>query len=486
MPVSKSIGVQVSLGIAITLVALLLASRIWLIPAHFSTNSNEGWNAFQAARALGAGPLYPQPDALTGNNYPPLSFYIVGWAGRLTGDPIVAGRIIALTAVAAVAAAIFIAVRRFTGSASIAATVGVLMFLGFNATLFRSYVAMNDPQWLAHALMMAGLCVILPDRSGVAPGALNVVAGCLLMLLGGMVKHNLVAIPLATSLWLAWHHRQSFLIWAGTGVASLLVTAGLCYWAYGPDFFVDLITADRYYSRLRMVLKSAPVVLALIPLTVVAFGLLRFRKSDSRLDLLLIAVTISVPLGVLQRSGQGVNRNAHFEALIALCIAGAIALDRIGARSSKTLPNGLLPWLILPFIPLVPMTLWAEWKEVSGRQPAEASWQRMEQRIANTPGQVACQTPALCYWAGKQFEIDFFLYGQRVARTHDSTRLQHALDAHSFAAIEIGPKLPAARTGEVADPLGPIIDRRYRAIFVNDDGTRLLVPATTSSVAGQR
>ena len=478
MPVSKSIGVRVSLGVAITLVALLLASRIWLIPAHFSTNPNEGWNGFQAARALGAGLLYPQPDALTGNNYPPLSFYIVGWAGRLTGDPIVAGRIIALTAVAAVAAAIFIAVRRFTGSASIAATVGVLMFLGFNATLFRSYVAMNDPQWLAHALMMAGLCVIIPKRPNVAPSAGNIIAAVLLMLLGGMVKHNVLALPLATTVWLALHHRRSLAIWAGTAAASLLMTAALCYRAYGTDFFVDIMSADRHYSWLRMTLKSAPVVLALAPLMVVTASLVWKRKSDSRLDLLLIAVAISVPLGIVQRSGQGVSRNAHFEALIALCMAGAVALDRRRPTPPKSWLARPLPWLILPFIPLVPIAFRAEAKEVAGRTSAEASWKRMEGLIATTPGRVACQTQALCYWAGKEFEIDFFLYGQRVALRHDATRFERAVDAHRFAAIELGPVPRAARPGEVADPLESLIDRRYRVAFINDDGQRLFVPVT--------
>ncbi|MBE7218858.1 MAG: hypothetical protein INR64_10345, partial [Caulobacteraceae bacterium] len=55
---------------AALLIAACAATRVWLIPARISTNPNEGWNAFQAAAALGAGPLYPPPGGLTGNNYP--------------------------------------------------------------------------------------------------------------------------------------------------------------------------------------------------------------------------------------------------------------------------------------------------------------------------------------------------------------------------------------------------------------------------------
>ena len=477
MPLTKLFSVRVRIAIAIALIAILSVSRIWLIPAHFSSDPNEGWNAFQAARAIGTGPLYSGPQALTGNNYPPLSFYLVGWAGRLLGDPIVAGRIIALIAVLAVAGCIFVVVRRFSVSGSATPTIGALLFLGFNATLFRSYLCMNDPQWLAHALMMAGIAILIPDRPNAPPAARNVVVAALLMVSGGTVKHNLVAFPLATTLWLALHHRRSLTIWIGTAAAALLLSAALCYRAYGTDFFVDLLSADRHHSWQRMVLKSAPVVAATVPLLIVSAGLVRDRKSDSRLDLLLIAIAISVPLGIIQRSGQGIDRNAHFEALIALCIADAVALARHSVAFDKPLLSQPLPWLILPILVVLPTTLRAEVNEIAGRASAEASWKRLEDRIAATPGKVACETPALCYWAGKSFEIDFFLYGQRVALRHDARALQRALDEHRFAAIEVDSvaNAPPGR-GEVVNPILPIIDRQYGTVFVNDDGRRLLGP----------
>src|SRR5260370_3324687 len=108
MPLPKLFTVRVRIGIAIALIAILSVSRIWLIPAHFSSDPNEGWNAFQAARAIGTGPLYSGPQALTGNNYPPLSFYLVGWAGRLLGDPIVAGPVNAPIALLSVGRLIFL------------------------------------------------------------------------------------------------------------------------------------------------------------------------------------------------------------------------------------------------------------------------------------------------------------------------------------------------------------------------------------------
>jgi hypothetical protein len=298
---------------------------------------------------------------------------------------------------------------------------------------------------------------------------------------GGMVKHNLVAFPLATTLWLALHHRRSLTIWIGTAAVALLLSVALCYRAYGTDAFVDLLFADRHYSWQRMVLKAAPVVAATGPLVVVSAGLVRDRKSDSRLDLLLIAIAISVPLGIMQRGGQGLDRNAHFEALIALCMAAAVALARHSVAFDQPVLSRPLPWLILPILVLLPTTLRTEAIEIAGRASAEASWRRLEDRIAATPGRVACETPALCYWAGKSFEIDFFLYGQRVALRHDATALQRALDERRFAAIEMdsAANAPPPR-GEVVNPVLPIIDRQYRTVFVNDDGRRLLGPVSSS------
>ena len=482
MPPGISFGVRARIAVAIALIALLSVSRIWLIPAHFSSDPNEGWNAFQAARALGTGPLYSKPQALVGNNYPPLSFYLVGWAGRLIGDPIVAGRIIALVAVLAVAVCIFAVVRRFGTAGSAAPTIGALLFLGFNATLFRSYLGMDDPQWLAHALMMAGLALLVPDRPNAPPGAGKIVGAALLMVTGGIVKHNLVAFPLAATLWLALHHRRSLTIWLGTAAASLLLAAALCYRAYGTDFFVDLLAADRHYSWLRMVLRSAPVLVATTPLLIVSAGSVRDRKSDSRLDLLLIAVAISVPLGILQRSGQGVDRNAHFEALIALCMAGAVALARHKVAFYKPLLPRPLFWLIGPILIAAPTTLYAEVGEIAGSASEEASWKRLEDRIAATPGRVACETAALCYWAGKNFEIDFFLYGQRVAGRHDAGALQRALDERRFAAIEMDtPEDAPPGRGEIVNPILPIIDHAYGSVLVDDDGRRLLGPAPVTA-----
>src|SRR5436305_1669765 len=66
------------------------------IGRYLPLDPNEGCNAYFADAAIHGGVLYPAADALITNNYPPLSFYLVGAVGYLTGDNIFAGRFVAL------------------------------------------------------------------------------------------------------------------------------------------------------------------------------------------------------------------------------------------------------------------------------------------------------------------------------------------------------------------------------------------------------
>ena len=467
------------LAAAILLVAVLAADRLALLPAHVSFNPNEGWNAFQAAHALGLGgpgaaPLYPPPGSLTGDNYPPLSFYVVGWAGRIVGDPIVAGRIVALASVLAVAACVLAVVRRLGGGAAAAGT-AALVFMAFVATQYRVYLAMDDPQWLGHALMSAGLLAVLPGRAQGEPSARAAAGAAALMALGGLVKHNLIAFPLATTAWLALHHRRVLAAWLGTAAAVLAAAAAAGALAYGPAVFADVLSGDRRCSWVRMVSKSALPVLAAAPLIGVTASLARARRADTRLDLLLLAAAIGVPLGVLQRSGEGVNVNAHFEGLIALCMAAGAALSRSGFGAGRPAWARPLPWLLAPFLVLVPVAAHAEARALRGRAAAQAAWSAMQARIAATPGRVACETQALCFWAGKGFELDVFLYGQHVLRRHDASALEQALAEHRFAAVELdGEAAHRVRRGDVANPVVALLSQRGRPVYAAPDGRRLL------------
>jgi 4-amino-4-deoxy-L-arabinose transferase-like glycosyltransferase len=99
------------------LIAVL--ATIWPVYRSFleiEIDSNEGWNAYHAEAAMGRGSLYPSRDRLITNNYPPLSYYIVGALGKLVGDPLITGRVLSLVAVVIIAVCVAIAIRQLGGT----------------------------------------------------------------------------------------------------------------------------------------------------------------------------------------------------------------------------------------------------------------------------------------------------------------------------------------------------------------------------------
>ena len=451
-------------------IALLFAGRLWWLPAHAPLDLNEGWNAFQAAAAMGDGPLYPAPDALTGNNYPPLSFYIVGLAGRIVGDEIVAGRLVSLAAMSAVAALLFLAIGRLAPEHGWAPPLGAMLFLGFAVTRFRGYVAMDDPQWLGHAFMMAGLLVLLRDRKPPSR-ARGIVPAAALMLAGGLIKHNLIAFPIAATLWLLVHDRRGLAVWLG---ASLMIGAAVSlasWWAYGPAIFADLVTADRSYSYGRMLAKSVGVIPFLLPMACVGAMLLKTRAADDRIDLILFTAAVALPFGIVQRSGAGVDYNAHFDALIALCLATPVALARCPpAPPGRAIIAGIL---LLPLLLLLPKAVKADVDELSGRNAAVRSLRPLEERIAGTPGAVACQDQALCYWAGKGFALDYFLYGQRLRAERGEAMFKAAIAGGRLSAFVVDTEA----LEKPGDPLLSILRDACRPVFADPEHVLLVASA---------
>ncbi len=442
---------------------VLLAGRIALIPLHISTDVNEGWNGFQALRAIAGDPLYPPPGALIGNNYPPLSFYIVGWLGQLTGDVILAGRLVALASMLVTAGLIAAIARRLSPPATNAPALAALLFFGLCATLLRRYVALDDPQWLAQAVMTAGLLTALPRTPDEPPSARALVGSVMFLLIGGLIKHNALAAPLAVALWLGLRHRRAFVLWSGAATAGVAIALAIMNHLYGAGFFGDIL-APRHLSWTRMVSKSALPLLLLAPFAAAAWH--DARTPDRRRDLILIYALVAVPLGIFQRSGVGVDVNAHLEAVVALSILTALALAN---RARTLLALIVTPLLVAGLIALPKLTA-----ERAALAADRRDWRATEARIRAIPGPVACETMALCVWAGKPFVLDFFLYDQR-ARRHEANRLASALERHALAGVQLD-GLPVESSGERPSRILDAVTARYRLVYTDAAGRRLFVP----------
>src|SRR5262249_1952471 len=149
-----------------------------------------------AQASFATGSPYPPTQSMMVNNYPPLSFYLVGVVSRLTGDAVIAGRIVALAALLAVALGIETTARQM-GCNRLEALFAALLFTA-GLMLTTDYAGMNDPQLLGHAVQIGGLVVVLrePRTSRAMVGA------AALFTIAFFIKHNLIVLPAAVAIWL--------------------------------------------------------------------------------------------------------------------------------------------------------------------------------------------------------------------------------------------------------------------------------------------
>ncbi|MGI4977189.1 MAG: hypothetical protein ACRYG6_09630, partial [Janthinobacterium lividum] len=399
------------------LVALLLLQPLLRIPLHVPLNYNEGWNAYLDARAAGLQPgqLYPS-DGLVFDNYPPLSFHLVGALGRLAAlDMIVAGRIVAAASLLASAALAGLCVARLGGSARAGLAASMLLLL-YAATLFRGYVAMDDPQWLAHALMLGGLAVLLRDPGAARIPLGQVASAALLVTAGGFVKHSLVALPLAATAWLALLRPRAAAAWLAAAAGAVAAGALATALEHGTGAFAAVLAHRRVFAAARL----APALgdqAAFLPMLLVAALVWHARRRPSDPAALFAALFVAASLltGTVQRLGEGVNINAHFETLSALCIATGLAVSRAAAVPRRGRPPAaLLALAALPALAMAPGTLWRSWDQARAAPALARAWAPVIERIRAAPGLAGCEMPSLCFWAGKPFVVDQFNLGQSV------------------------------------------------------------------------
>ena len=449
---------------AALLVILLALGRLWWIPAHAPHNINEGWNAGHVARAFGAGSLYPAPDALIANNYPPLSFFVTGLIDRLVGDAIVTGRILSLLSQIAVGAAIYAIVRRLDDDRRIAA-VAVLLFAGCGVTVLRKYLAMNDPQWLAQAAMAWATVLLVPHLPAerLSPG--RVAAAAVLVVAGGLVKHNLVAVPIAATLWLWFTHRRAFPVWVAAGGATAVAACAILFGIWGSAVFVDVLAPARSYSLLRMIAHGAPLLLFVLPGLIAGRPILAAWREDARLLLPILLLAVAVPTAIVQRSGDGVDINAIFETVFALAIVVPIGCSLRRGQLWRWFGVAALPAIVL-----VPVAAVADARELVGRDAAVEHWRPFIAGVKAARGPVACDDQAICHWAGRRSALDFFALKQRLLKG-EVPALTEALDRREIAVVAMRSSNP----GWHENRLIPAIRARYRPVYA-EDGYELLVP----------
>ena len=377
--------------------------------------NNEGWNAYFADAAMGKMPLYPSADQLITNNYPPLSFYIVGLLGRLVGDPVLGGRLLSLVALVAIAAAIALSVRRLGGS-GVAARISAAFFVATVSRFFMPYIGMNEPQLLSEAIMAFGFLGFLIARSNDR----GYVGPVLVMALAGFVKHNIIAMPLTALLWLGLHRRREGVKCFCIAVIFIVTGTAICYAFFGRNFFLNVLS-PRHYSLEKALRSFAQLEWVSVGLVACLYNAwARWRDASVRLCSCLIAIALGSCF--LQRGGAGVYINADFDLVIAVAMGLGLAFTQISLWPvARPLRLGQAQGILLLAVcvrllaskQLQPARLVFDRRFRNEIAMRERAMTDSVERVRRIHGDVLC--PALVsYRAGKPFAVDAFNAKQRI------------------------------------------------------------------------
>jgi hypothetical protein len=409
-------AVAASLAALAFLAALYFAWPVWRAMLPLEIDVNEPWNARHADAARAGSSLYPDPDGLVANNYPPLSYYLIGAISAATFDAIYVGRLLSLLATAAIPLAVGCCVRQLGGSRSSALLAGV-WFLATMARFFDRYVGMNDPHLFAMAIMIWALAWFLRLRlNGRA-----VEGAVLLMVVAGFFKQTLFAAPVTALCWLAMTDRRLALRAALVGGVAAALGLALCGAIYGDAFFRQLLM-PRQYSLVQALSSLGRLQWIAPALVIFAIWAWRQRHGEAvRFSTIFVAVAFG--FFFMEEFGAGVDDNAQFELAVAAAIGLGLAFDSLGAipagqrwradRCRVAIVLILMARLLAsgdmsPYLLVASPAFRASLQQRVAVMDAEAA------RIAAIPGPAVCPVMTVCRRAGKPFVFDAFAVGQRV------------------------------------------------------------------------
>ena len=468
----------------LAILGVLTLAALWYpiqrISQSADINYNEGWNTYRADIAARGEPLYSQPPRFTVTNYPPLSFHILGFLGKLLGGFTAAGRWTALASLLFLAVAMAALVRQFSGQWPPGVYAAFLFVLGL-AVFVPDRIGMNDPQFLGLALSFLGLCFYARNPRSNWLLCASAVAFAISL----FTKHNLLAFPAAVGLHLlferAWKH---FAVWLGALAAMSVGFLLLTFWWDGPYFFAHLL-APRSYSIMSGWGRIEPYLLDFQILVAAAVLWSVSNATRSTRSLLVIALVLAHLIGFGFAGGDGVVENVLFDALVMVVVITAIAIGDLEPKLIS-LRFGNLVLLLALFMPylgvlaLLPRILFNE-RQVSKLRPnLDAEFRQAAAFLESRPGPALCEDLLLCYDAGKPPVFDaFYVHSQvKIGRLSEADVLEN-VQGSRFPSIEIdvpaGQPLAPVASFRFSEPVMRAVLDRYRPAVRNSQFT-LLVP----------
>lgn len=450
--------------------ALILAGSAYPLTrtfAHFEINYNEGWNVYRQSMAAHRIPLFGAPPKYSVTNYPPVSFHIVGFVGSLIGDYNAAGRYISLLSLATIAGFVALIAREFAPPP--AAAYAALTFLAWIAALAPGRIGMNDPQLFATVFSVAAAYIYLKTRS--APW---LCASAILFVLALFSKHNLLALPAAAFVHLAFTRSWKRLaIWCGTFAASAGVLLWLTLRIDGSYFFAHLM-APRTVSTEAAVLKIVFYAICCgIAMAGAAVWCRRNAFKPGR-NFLVIAFIVANLLAFAFAGGAGVDANIFFDGMIVLAVILAVAvadMERSGCAGAPLLANALVPFTTAAV--LIVHGTFADVRAFSETPRLEREFRETAAFIDARPGPAFCGDPLVCFASHKPEGISMFYVSEQIKLGKLPEReISNQIESHQFSTIEI----PVVSTIEYGEGILAAIRNSYRIGLQNTKYT-VFVPA---------
>ena len=428
-------------GAIAALTLALLIRNMLAIPVLVPLDPNEGWNAAHTLSLLATRALYPPPQSLMVNNYPPLSFYLVGALSRLTGDTVIAGRILALLSFLATCGGIALVLHQMGCNAR--GRLFAVLFFAATLLIASDYVGMDDPQLLGHAVQLAALLLLLRGR---------IVAAALIFAASVFIKHNLLALPLAATAWLFWQDRQQAWRFLLCGIAATGLGLVLFRLSYGATLLA-LLASPRLLSLANVQFGMTHLWWAALPLA----ALVTLRGPWKGFCLRYAGAALIFSLGF--SAGDGVDTNVFFDLVIACALALGL-LSQSGRMPALAALCALPLFLIFNFHD----NNFFFTRDFAAQSARDIAF------LKSRPGLALCDQLSLCLWAGKGAQVDVFNVGEQIKTgTRDPASLAGMIAAHRFAMLQL----------QDLNALGPavraVIEKNYR-LHHSDDNGNFLIP----------